>query len=114
MTTTPSSFNQFVVAVRAGIDEYVNDKLGIAASVKKAFHENKEMPSQCIIKNTCGKDPALAAQYFIEIMIFLIERIVGWNSIKNVHLRVVDYSGKSYHMQVEFKHRGIQHCMDII
>ena len=77
VTITPSSFNQFIVAVRAGIDEYVCDELNIATSVKEAFQKDKAIPSQSVIKNTCGKDPALVARYFIEIMNFFYERIVG-------------------------------------
>ena len=70
VTITPSSFNQFIVALRAGFENN-NDN---ALTLNDIFLLKKELPLQVVINDTASKDPALAAEYFIEIINFFLRK----------------------------------------
>ena len=74
VTVTPSSANQFVVAVRAGLQE-TDVKVNEAWNLKDVFNDvSKDLPDEWIIRSVAGKDHALAAQYFIEMMDFFLKK----------------------------------------
>ena len=83
VTLAPSSSNQFVVAVRAGLKRNnVEDKFAVTLAERFDKEQNKDLPNEYIIRAATGKDSALAAQYFIDMVSFFFEKVVGWDPIE--------------------------------
>lgn len=72
VTVDRSSANQFVVAVRAGLQES-DVKFGEAWNLSDVFDKENpnDLPNEWIIRSVAGKDHAIAAQYFIMMDFFL-------------------------------------------
>ena len=92
VTLTPSSSNQFVVAVRAGlVRTSVNDKFAVTLEERFNDKEKKDLPDEYIIRAAAGKDSALAAQYFIDIVTFFSRKLLVGILLEKSHQNLVVY-----------------------
>jgi hypothetical protein len=73
LTLSPSSHNQFHLAIRAGLQT--------VTSIEEALAGN-ELPPISTIREFASKDPVVAAEYFDEISHFFFEHILGWDLTK--------------------------------
>jgi Helitron helicase-like domain at N-terminus len=74
ITLSPSSHNQFHLAIRAGLQT--------VSSIEDALIGGDELPSISTIREFASKDPVVAAEYFDEISHFFFEHILGWDITK--------------------------------
>jgi hypothetical protein len=74
ITLSPSSHNQFHLAIRAG--------LKTSSAIKEGLLVENALPPVSIIREFASKDPVLAAEYFDEISQFFFEHIIGWDTTK--------------------------------